>query len=97
MYGEAVFSDAKTYVEEFSILNVFTPKPKPIVPIHLKKVDADSLLSGKILLYALPLVLNKTIFKGSGIITKTVVGMLSSKTGAKIGGLLVNYLKPKKK
>ncbi|RZK76678.1 MAG: hypothetical protein EOO92_14250 [Pedobacter sp.] len=97
MHGQAILLDAKTYANDFSVFDFIKPKPKPALSLALKKTDADSMLSGKILSYGLPLLLNKTLFKGSGIITKTIVGMLSSKTGAKLGGLLVNYLKPKKK
>lgn len=95
MHGQAIVLDTKTYINEWSIDSVL--KPKPLVDLKLKRVDNSSMLSGKLLSYTLPLVLNKTLFKRSGLITKTIIGMVSSKTGTKLGGLLVKYLRSKKK
>lgn len=92
MHAEAIVIDAKSYVEDFSIGNLLKSDPKPVVDLKLKKPDTSSLLSGKILSLALPLILNKTIFRGSGLITRTAVGLISSETGAKIGGHLVKYI-----
>jgi len=92
MHAEAIVIDAKTYVDDFSIGNLLKSDPKPAVELKFKKPDSSSLLSGKILSLALPLILNKTLFKGSSLITRTAVGMISSKTGAKIGGHLVKYI-----
>jgi hypothetical protein len=92
MHAEAIIMDSKSYVQDFSLKNLVKKEPKPVLGLNLKKPDSSSLLSGKILSLALPLILNKTLFKGSGFITKAAVTFISSKTGAKLGGHLVKYI-----
>ncbi|MEJ7559694.1 MAG: hypothetical protein WKF66_15400 [Pedobacter sp.] len=97
MHAEAVLMDSKSYVQDFSLSNLIKRKPEPVLNISLKKPDSSAMLSGKILSLALPIILNKTIFKGSGFITKAAVTFISSKTGAKLGGRLVKYINRLKK
>lgn len=97
LQGNIIVQDAKSYVEDFSLANLFHKKAEPAIGVKLKQPDNNQLLSGKILSFALPLLLNKTIFKKSGIITKTAVGLISGKTGTKIGGYLINLLSGKRK
>lgn len=92
MHAEAVVVDTKSFVQDFSLKNIVKKEPKPLLNVKVRKPDSSSLLSGKVLSLALPLILNKTIFKGSGLLTKAAVGLISSKTGATIGGHLVKYL-----
>jgi hypothetical protein len=92
MHAQAVVIDAKAYVNDFSISSLVKRDPKPSPTLKLRTPDSSSLLSGKVLSLALPLILNKTIFKGSGLITRAAVSLISSKTGAKLGGHLVKYL-----
>jgi hypothetical protein len=92
MHAQAVYSDAKTYVSKFTLSDlVKTEKKSPLV-LGIKKPNSSALLFGKVLSLALPLILNKTIFKGSGFVTKAAVGLISSKTGARLGGHLVKFL-----
>lgn len=92
MHAQAVVIDTKSYIQDFSLSTLVKSEPKPLVNMKLRKPDSSSLLSGKVLSLALPLILNKTIFKGSGLITRAAVSLISSKTGAKLGGHLVKYL-----
>jgi hypothetical protein len=93
MHAQAIVIDTKSYLDDLSLANLVKKKePKPLVNMDIRKPDSNSLLSGKILSVALPLILNKTIFKGSGLITRAAVSLISSKTGAKIGGHLVKYI-----
>ena len=92
MHAEAVLMDTKTYVKDFSVGNLLKSDPKPPLNLKLKKPDSSALLSGKVLSLAVPIILNKTLFRGSGFITKAAIGMISSKAGAKIGGHLVKYI-----
>ena len=92
MHAQAVVIGTKLHLQDFSLKNMLKKEPKPLVNMNIRKPDSSSLLSGKVLSLALPLILNKTIFKGSGLITRAAVSLISSKTGAKIGGHLVKYL-----
>ncbi|MHA4895961.1 hypothetical protein ACXZ1K_14510 [Pedobacter sp. PWIIR3] len=97
LHGHHILSDARAIATGFSFSNILGPKPRKKLPIAIKKPNSNDMLSGKIVSFALPLLLNKTVFKGSGLITKTLVGLISSKTGAKIGGHLIKLLMPKSK
>jgi hypothetical protein len=92
MHAQAVVADTKSYVQNFSMKDLVHKEPAPALNLKLRKPDASSQLSGKILSLALPLILNRTIFKGSGFITKAAIGFISSKTGAKLGSHLFKYI-----
>ncbi|MGY4385818.1 hypothetical protein ACVWYN_002866 [Pedobacter sp. UYP24] len=95
--GEHILANAKLIATDFSVNKLFKAKIQKKSLISTKKLNSNDMLSGKIVSFALPLLLNKTIFKGSGILTKTAVGLISSKTGAKIGGYLFKLLMTKAK
>ena len=92
MHAEAVLSDSKSYVKDFSLSNLVKKKPESVLNLDVRRPASSSVLSGKILALALPIILNKTIFKKSGFITKAAVTFISGKTGAKIGGHLMKYI-----
>ena len=92
MHAEAVLLDSKSYVKDFSLSNLVKKKPESVLNLDVRRPASSSVLSGKILALALPIILNKTIFKKSGFITKAAVTFISSKTGAKIGGRLMKYI-----
>ncbi|MCP6134499.1 hypothetical protein NL393_35510, partial [Klebsiella pneumoniae] len=54
---------------------------KYVTGSNLLKADDKLNLSGTLMSLFLPGLLNKTIFRGSGLITKTVVSLVSGKLG----------------
>ena len=70
--------DAKTYLKQFTpgaIIKKFA------TPSAFLKFDGQTNTVSSIMSMLLPLILNTTIFKGSGFITKTVAGLVSRKVG----------------
>jgi hypothetical protein len=76
--GEMLKVDAKTYVKQFTLGNLIK---KYATPSGFLKLDEKTNISSKIMSIALPLILNSTIFKGSGVITKAVSALVSGKVG----------------
>jgi hypothetical protein len=74
----ALKNDSKHYFKQFSIVGIFK---KMITPNGLIKLDEKTNISGKIMSYLLPMVLNSTVFRGSGILTKAVGAFVSGKVG----------------
>jgi len=78
MRGDLLKSDAKIYVKQFTpgaLIKRFT------TPSSLLKVDDKLNISSKVMSFLLPVLMNSTIFRGSGFITKTLVGLATSKVG----------------
>lgn len=76
--GELLKHDAKSYVKQFSPINLIK---RYLTPSSLVKLDDKTNISGKIMSIALPFLLNKTLFRGSGVITKVVGSLISGKVG----------------
>lgn len=76
--GKALVSDAKVYLQQFTPGNLIK---KYATPSNLFKADEQLNISSKIMSMALPLLMNNTIFRGSGFITKALVGLASGKVG----------------
>lgn len=70
--------DTKTYIKQFSPLNLIKDF---FNPQSLFKLDEKTNLSGSIMSLILPLFLNKTIFRGSGFLTKGIAALVSGKIG----------------
>lgn len=70
--------DAKTYIEQFSPINLIK---NFLNPQSLTKLDEKTNISGTIMSFLLPLFLNKTVFRGSGFITKSIAALVSGKVG----------------
>ncbi|WP_379086398.1 hypothetical protein [Pedobacter sp. UC225_65] len=70
--------DAKTYVQQFTLGGLIK---KYATPSGFLKFDEKTNISSKIMSVVLPLILNKTIFRGSGIITKALGALVSGKVG----------------
>lgn len=71
-------ADAKAYIKQVSIFDIVGSLFKPQ---SLLKLDEKTNLSGGIMSLVLPLLLNKTLFKGSGFLTKSVAALVSGKIG----------------
>ena len=76
--GEMIKVDAKTYVQQFTLGGLIK---KYATPSGFLKFDEKTNISSKIMSVVLPLILNKTIFRGSGIITKALGALVSGKVG----------------
>lgn len=70
--------DAKTYVKQFTPGNLIK---KFATPSAFLKVDDKLNISSKLMSMVLPILMNSTFFRGSGFITKTLVGLATSKVG----------------
>jgi hypothetical protein len=76
--GVMLKEDSKAYISQFSIGNLIK---KFATPSGFLKFDEKTNISSKIMSIALPMLLNSTIFKGSGVITKAVGALVSGKLG----------------
>ncbi|WP_256002912.1 MULTISPECIES: hypothetical protein [Pedobacter] len=78
MQAEAIVADGKAYLKQFTPAYLFK---RHLNPSNLLKADEELHISSSIMSLILPFVMNNTLFKGSGIITKAVVGLASGKIG----------------
>ena len=76
--GIMLKEDSKAYISQFSIGNLIK---KFATPSGFLKFDEKTNISSKIMSIALPMLLNSTIFRGSGVITKAVGALVSGKLG----------------
>ncbi|RZM20454.1 MAG: hypothetical protein EOO88_36155 [Pedobacter sp.] len=76
--GKLIVEDSKAYVQQFTPSALIK---KYATPSSLLKVDDKLNISSKIMSLALPVLMNSTLFRGSGFITKTLVGLATSKVG----------------
>jgi len=78
MQAEALVIDGKAYLKQFTIGNLVK---KYATPSSFLKVDDKLNISSSVMSMVLPMIMNNTLFRGSGIITKTLVGLASGKVG----------------
>lgn len=71
-------SDTKIFLKQFTIGALIR---KYATPNSLLKVDDKFNISGTIMSFVLPMVMNSTLFRGSGFITKALVKLASGKLG----------------
>ena len=76
--GKQLNVDTKTYISQFSLGNIIK---KYATPSGFLKFDEKTNISSKIMSIVLPMLLNSTVFKGSGILTKAVGALVSGKVG----------------
>ncbi|MCD0487226.1 hypothetical protein LPB86_03240 [Pedobacter sp. MC2016-14] len=76
--GDYLKNDAKNYVRQFSPGNLIK---KYATPSAFLKVDDKFNISSSIMSLVLPVIMNSTLFRGSGFITKALVGLATSKVG----------------
>ena len=76
--GIMLEEDSKNYVRQFSIGNIIK---KYATPNGFLKLDENTHITSKIMSIALPLLLNSTLFKGSGVVTRAVAALVSGKVG----------------
>jgi hypothetical protein len=78
LQGNLIKSDVKVYAKQLTPANLIK---RFVTPSNLFKADDKLNVSSKLMSMILPFVLNSTIFRGSGFITKALVGMATSKVG----------------
>lgn len=71
-------ADSKAFIHQFTLGSLIK---KYATPSNLFKVDDKFNISGTIMSLLLPTFMNKTIFRGSGLLTKAAVGLVSGKLG----------------
>lgn len=74
----ALIDDSKKYVLQFTPGNIIK---RYATPSAFLKVDDKYQISSKVFSWVLPVLMNRTLFKGSGILTKAIVGLASGKVG----------------
>lgn len=78
MQEEIIKDDVKIYLKQFTFGSLIK---KYATPSAFLKVDDKLNISSKLMSMALPILMNSTLFKGSGFITKALVGLATSKVG----------------
>lgn len=78
LQGDMLKQDATLYVKQYTIGNLIKKYATPSV---FKKADEQLNISSKMMSFVLPLLMNSTLFRGSGFITKALVGLATSKMG----------------
>lgn len=86
--------DASAYIKQFSFSNILK---KYASPSGLFKLDEKTNISSKIMSVVLPMLLNSTVFRGSGVITKALGALVSGKVGKSLDAEslsgIFNYVK----
>ncbi len=76
--GVQLKGDTKAYINRFSLGNLIK---KYATPSGFLKFDEKTNISSKIMSVVLPMLLNSTVFRGSGILTKALGALVSGKVG----------------
>jgi len=71
-------SDGKSFLKQFTLGALIK---KYATPNNLFKADEKLNISGTAMSLLLPMVMNKTLFRGAGFLTKAAVGLVSGKVG----------------
>lgn len=77
----ALKEDVSDYAKQFTPGHLFK---KYVTSSSVLKTDDKLNFTSKIMSLALPVLLNSTLFRGSGFLTKTLVGLATSKVGKSI-------------
>lgn len=75
---EMLKTDAKGYLKQFTFGSLIK---KYATPSAFLKVDDKLNISSKFMSFLLPVLMNGTIFRGSGFLTKALVGLATNKVG----------------
>jgi hypothetical protein len=78
MQEVVITSDVKLYLKQYTIKNMIR---KYVTPSTLLKADEQLNVSSKVMSFLLPVLMNNTLFRGSGFITKALVGLATRNVG----------------
>jgi hypothetical protein len=73
-----IISDAKVFLQRYTFKNMVK---KYLTPSTIFKADEQLHVSGKVMSFILPVLMNNTLFRGSGFITKALVGLATRNVG----------------
>jgi hypothetical protein len=76
--GDLLLKDAKGYLKQFTLSGLVK---RYATPSAFLKIDDKLNISSSIMSMVLPFLMNTTLFRGSGFLTKTLVGLASNKVG----------------
>ncbi len=76
-----ITSDVKVYIKQYTFRNLVK---KYVTPSAIFKADEQLNISSKVMSFVLPVLMNNTLFRGSGFITKALVGLATSNVGRKL-------------
>ncbi len=76
--GDLLLKDTKGYFKQFTLGGLIK---KYATPSAFLKIDDKLNISSSLMSLVLPFLMNSTLFKGSGFLTKTLVGLASNKVG----------------
>lgn len=86
--GKKIVSDSGTALLALPVA-VLT---KPADPLTMVKVDGKVDIPAKVFSYLLPLLVNRTLFRRSGFVTRIVMGMIARRVGKRIGPKALRWL-----
>ena len=78
MQEQRLIEDGKLYAKQYSFKSL---TKKYLTPTTLLKADDQLNISSRVMSFLLPVLMNNTLFRGSGFITKTLVGLATSNVG----------------
>lgn len=78
MQEDILLSDTKVYLKQFTLGGFIK---KYATPSAFLKIDDKLNLSSSVMSFVLPFIMNTTLFRGSGFLTKTLIGLASNKVG----------------
>lgn len=76
--GDLLKENAKGYVKQFTLGSLIK---KYATPSAFLKMDDKLNISSKLMSMVLPILMNSTVFRGSGFMTKALVGLATNKFG----------------
>jgi len=78
LQGDQLKANFKGYIKQFTIGSLIK---KYATPSAFLKMDDKLNISSKLMSLVLPVLMNSTIFRGSGFMTKALIGLATSKMG----------------
>jgi hypothetical protein len=76
--GEMLKENVKLYVKQYTLSALIK---KYVTPTAILKADDKLNFSSKLMSFVLPVLMNSTLFRGSGFMTKALVGLATSRVG----------------
>jgi hypothetical protein len=76
--GDLLKENVKIYVKQYTIGSLIK---KYVTPNSLMKMDDKLNISSKVMSFVLPVLMNTTLFRGSGFMTKALVGLATNRMG----------------
>ncbi len=76
--GEMLKENVKIYVKQYAPAHLFK---KYVTSTNILKADEKLNFSSKLMSFVLPVIMNSTFFRGSGFMTKALVGLGNQQNG----------------